>query len=85
MQFYETYYIANAAIAPITDARNQASSIPLQLTLRKATFVKKVSKTDLLQLIDHYPITSFWNLDKYKNSDAERFSINKSSMINTIH
>ena len=75
LQLYETYYIANAAVVPITDPRNQTGSVPLQLTLTKAAFIKKVGKTDSVQLADSFPITAFWSLDKYKNSDADRFSI----------
>ncbi|XP_027102581.2 replication protein A 70 kDa DNA-binding subunit B-like isoform X3 [Coffea arabica] len=75
LQLYHAYYIGNASISPITDARNQAGSLPYQLTVTKATFIKAATNAKEIQFEDHFPITSFWQLDKYKNSDVDRFNI----------
>ena len=74
LQLYHAYYIGNAGISPITDARNQAGSLPYQLTVTKATFIKAATNAKKIQFEDHFPITTFWQLDKYKNSDVDRFS-----------
>lgn len=75
LQLYETYYIANATLTDITDPRNQTGSIPQQITLTMSVFIRKLDKKNALQWIDNFPLTSFWSLDQYKNSDANRFSI----------
>nr|XP_027103185.1 replication protein A 70 kDa DNA-binding subunit B-like [Coffea arabica] len=75
LHLYHTYYIGNAAISAITDERNQAGSVPWQLTITKTTFIKQAQKQNELTLHNRFPLTSFWNLDKYKNNDSIRFNL----------
>ena len=74
LHLYRTYYISNATISSITDERNQAGSIPWQLTITKTTFIKQAEKAKEQTLENRFPLTSFWDLDRYKNNDVIRFS-----------